>query len=52
MKVLVVFEFDDITDVDGSEADKAIELINQSCFRWDTEVGATRVYIEDAIKEE
>lgn len=52
MKVVVVFDYDDVSDPNGSEADSIIELINQACNRWDTEVGATRVYIEEAMQEE
>lgn len=51
MKVVVIFEFDEITDVDGTEADHAIGLINHSCNRWDTEVNASRVYIDNAYQE-
>jgi len=52
VRVTVVFEFDEIADVDGTEADAVIELLNHACFRWDSEVGASRVYIDDAYKEE
>lgn len=52
MKVVVMFEYDDVSDPNGVEADAVIELINQACNRWDSEVGATRVYIDEAVQEE
>jgi hypothetical protein len=54
MKVVVVFEFDDIKNVNGQDADDLL----MRCFdkfdmrRLEDEVGASRVYVYDVSEED
>ena len=51
MKIIVVFEFADITDSNSPEADLIIEAIEADCEGMRLDSGATRVWVEEAFDE-
>ena len=52
MKVVIVFEFEGITDSSSPEADTLMEELGQDCEGWRLDTGATSVYIEEAFDSE
>lgn len=49
LRVVVVFEYLNVPDVDGEEADKIVQLLTQSSSQMAEDYTADYVWIEDAI---
>ena len=49
MKVVIVFEFAEITDSDSPEADLIMEQLGADCESMRLDTGATHVWIEEAF---
>ena len=47
MKVIVVFEFPQITNPNSPEADKVVDTITQDCKAMQEAFGATECYVDD-----
>lgn len=49
LRVIVTFEYLNVPDVDGEEADKIVQLLTQSSNQLAEDYTADYVWIEDAI---
>jgi len=49
LRVIVTFEYLNVPDVDGEEADKIVQLLTQSSSQLAEDYTADYVWIEDAI---
>jgi hypothetical protein len=49
LRVVVVFEYSNVPDVDGEEADKIVQLLTQSSSQMAEDYTATYVWIDDAV---
>jgi|APGre2960657404_1045060.scaffolds.fasta_scaffold39561_4 hypothetical protein len=47
-QVVVVFRFNDVQDVDGSDADKILQEMTDATDDWRIEHGADVVWVDDA----
>jgi hypothetical protein len=47
-QVVVVFRFNDVQDVDGSDADKILQEMTDATDDWRIEHGADAVWLDDA----
>ncbi len=52
MKVVIVFEFADVTDSNSPEADLIMEELGADTEGWRLDTGATAVYIEESFDSE
>jgi hypothetical protein len=52
MRVTIVFEYADVDDANGADADAIIERLTDACegMKWD--YNATNVWVDDATCEE
>ena len=49
LRVVVVFEYLNVDDVDGEEADKIVQLLTQSSSQLAEDFTADYVWIDDAV---
>lgn len=49
LRVVVVFEYMGVDDVDGEEADQIVNLLSQSSSQMAEDYTATYVWIDDAV---
>ena len=49
LRVVVVFEYLNVIDVDGEEADKIVQLLTQSSSQLAEDFTADYVWIDDAV---
>jgi hypothetical protein len=49
LRVVVVFEYTNVPDVDGEEADKIVQLLTASSSQMAEDYTATYVWVDDAV---
>lgn len=50
MQVLVVFEFDEVDDLEGDKADEIVHDLTEATEKWTDEYGAETVWVEEVFR--
>ena len=52
MKIIVVFDFQEIQDPDSIQADHILEMMHPLVKEWSADIDGCHVYIDDVIGEQ